>query len=133
MLSFLSYWLTFDPPVVSGGAGQILFFLFLACFAAGCAARMVGVKRMPDKHAERLMDQVGLALLVMGFLGVMLFFFSYERIRLFGARFWYPVWLLGLILWVGYEGWLAKKKIPLWRREEEERKQKNAYLPGRKK
>lgn len=133
MFLSLSYWLTFDPPIVSGMIGQALFFLFLICFAMGCAARIVGVKRMPDKHAERLMDKVGLALLVMGFFGVVLFFFSYEKIRLFGARFWYPLWLVGLIAWIGYYGYVAKKRIPLWRHEEEERKCKDAYLPARKK
>ncbi|HBK34248.1 TPA: hypothetical protein DEP34_03750 [Candidatus Uhrbacteria bacterium] len=133
MFFSLSYWLTLDPPVVSGGIGQALFFLFITCFVMGCAARMVGVRRMPDKHAKRLMDSVGLALFVMGFFGVCLFFFSYEHIRLFGARFWYPMWLAGLIAWIGYYGWIAKKRIPLWRQREVERQQKDAYLPSKKK
>ena len=129
----LAYWLTLDPPIMSGWIGQMIFLLFIACFAMGCAARMIGIRRMPDKHAERLMSRVGTALLVMGFLGVFLFFFSYEGVRLFGAKFWYPLWLLGLIIWIAYYGWIAKRRIPLWRQQEQERKQKDAYLPSRRK
>ena len=128
-----SYWLTLEPAVVTGGIGQVIFLCFLVVFTIGIVARITGPARMPDRFAKRLVKQVGTALVIMGALGVILYFFSYENVRLFGARIWYPVWLIGLVSWLGYYAWTAKKKIPLLRASQTARKEINAYLPKKKK
>lgn len=128
----LGYWFSPVAAEVSGGIGQAIFVFFLLVFIMGLVARIHGPKRMPDRFAKRLVRNIGAALVIMGALGTVLFFLSSENIPFFGARFWYPAWLLCLAAWVGFYLWKAKKDIPVLREKQNVRKEMDAYLPKKK-
>ena len=62
----------------------------------------------------------------------MLYFFSFERIRFFGAKFWYVVWFIIAAIWFSY---LLKafKKVPEIKEQAVQNKEKYKYFPPRKK
>ena len=128
-----SYWFTLEPPIVDGGLGHALFLFFLLLFIVGMAARIAGPVRTKDKQAKKAIKQISAMLITMGLLGVFLFFLSYEGARLFGARFWYPLWFVGFIAWGVYLYWFFKKKVPAMQKHYDRLKEHRAYLPKKKK
>jgi hypothetical protein len=128
-----SYWLTFDPPAVWSGAGRSLIVIFLGMALAAVVVRRVKVPRAADRHQAGVYRRVASMLSVMGLLGAALFFFSFEEIRLFGARFLYPLWLAGLVWWTARIARYARREVPEARRRERERAEKEKYMPGRRK
>lgn len=127
------YWFTIDPPIVTGLGGNILFATFALLFVFGVVARVVASNRTQDRYVQQLGERVGTMLVTMGILGVILFFISYERIQLFGARFWYPVWLGGFVFWIVMLVRFAKRDIPAMRAKAQSRSAVSKYLPRKKK
>ena len=68
----------------------------------------------------------------MGILGVLLYFFSFEGIRLFGARFWYPVWMIVTVVWALLIIRFVTKDIPHAQEQTQTRQAIAKYLPGKK-
>jgi hypothetical protein len=129
----LSYWLTTEPPVVGGTIGYILFGVFLLFVMTGMIVRVRRMNQLKDKFEKRLLSQISIMLIAMGLLGLILYFLSFEGIAFLGARFWYPVWLLGLIGWVSWIVYYAKIKIPERRKYNGARESFGKYLPRKKK
>jgi ABC-type Co2+ transport system permease subunit len=129
----LSYWLTTKPPVVGGTIGYVLFGVFLLFVLAGVFVRVRRMKELKDKYEKRLLSQISIMLIVLGLLGLLLYFFSFEGITLLGARFWYPVWLLAVAGWVAWIVYYARVTIPEFRKRAGARKQIDKYLPRKKK
>ncbi|MBT5807885.1 hypothetical protein HOI18_01270 [Candidatus Uhrbacteria bacterium] len=135
MTSFFSpsYWLTLSPPQVNGTIGHLVFGFFVLCFVVGIVSRIVASNRTEDKYIEKIGQRIGTLFVTMGLLGVLLFFFSFERVSLFGARFWYPVWLIATGVWAFYIVRFIRRDVPAMRLRDMERKAISKYLPtGRK-
>jgi hypothetical protein len=131
MSSFFSpsYWFTLSPPQVNGTLGHLVFGFFVLCFVAGIVSRIVASNRIEDQYIEQIGGRIGTLLITMGLLGVLLFFFSFERVTLFGARFWYLIWILTTALWVFFIVRFIKRDIPSMRQRDIERKAISKYLP----
>ena len=65
----------------------------------------------------------------MGVIGLLLAFMSYENVRFLGDRFWYALWMVGLLAWVLWIAWYALKRLPAMREAERARREKEKYLP----
>ncbi len=61
-------------------------------------------------------------------IGLVLFFFNYELVPFFSARFWLALWLGVMIIWLFF---IIKKLrlIPLQKKEQEQVKEMKKYLP----
>ncbi len=128
-----SFWFTLRPAEVGGISGSLIFGFFLLLFVLGIVSRIVAAQKLDDRYARMLGGRIGTMLVTLGILGVLLYFFSYERIRLFGSRFWYLFWVIGLIVWAGFIVRFAKKTIPELKQKEGIRAQMRKYFPPRKK
>ncbi len=62
------------------------------------------------------------------FIGLILFFFNKELIPFFSARFWYALWAIGMIVWIGF---IIKylKSLPEKRKQMDETKKYKKYIP----
>lgn len=127
-----SFWFTLQPAEVGGLVGNSIFVFFLLLCVLGIVARIVSAQK-EDRFMRLLGNRIGTSLITMGFLGVCLYFFSFERIRLFGSRFWYLVWVIGLIVWVIYLVRYAKKTLPEMEAKDFNRTERRKYFPSRKK
>ncbi len=126
------YWLSTRPASVDTLTGRIVFGVFVAVFLFGVVARVFAAKQV-DKYKMMTFSRVANMLVTMGLLGALLYFFSFERIQFFGGRFWYPVWVIVLLVWGGVILNYIKKQVPRMREEARERLEKRKYLPKRKK
>lgn len=127
-----SYWLTLDPPAVWTGAGRSLAVIFVGMLVASVVVRRVKVLRATDRHQGNVYRRVAGLLFTMGLVGLALFFFSFQEIRLFGARFLYLVWIAGTAWWIVSIARYAKRDVPEARMRELERREREKYLPKRK-
>jgi peptidoglycan/LPS O-acetylase OafA/YrhL len=134
MPSFLlpSYWLTMNPPNVWQGFGRFTVLIFLVLLVAGVVARMRKQTAL-DRYTVELYRRLASLCLTMGFLGLLLFFLSYEQTQLLGSRFFYLVWFIGLIVWSVSLVRYLQKDIPAKRLQEQERLAREKYLPKRRK
>ncbi|MBI4713796.1 hypothetical protein HY771_01250 [Candidatus Uhrbacteria bacterium] len=128
-----SYWLTIQPASVGGTSGKIIFGLFILIFVFGIAARVASSNTDKERHLREFGDRVATMFVTMGILGALLYFFSFEQIRLFGARFWYLLWLVGLVVWCFFLWRFIGRTVPERRAHEESQAQQRKYFPQRRK
>ena len=126
------YWFSLQPANVDGLLGNLLFGFILLLFLAGVVCRIVIMNKKQDHYVKMIGKRLITLCLTMGFLGVMMYFFSYEGIQLFGARFWYPMWVLGFVVWGTFITRFALKEIPALREKNLRQHAKSKYIPGRK-
>jgi hypothetical protein len=129
----ISYWFTTQPPEVGGYLGQFLFVVFFASFVLGIVGRIATDRRRDDRYVRKIGNRISSLLVTMGSFGLLLYFFGFEDVYFFGARFWYPVWSIATVVWAYYIVRYIKKDVPEMRARESSRKAKNKYIPGRKK
>ena len=65
----------------------------------------------------------------MPLVGFVLLFLGYEQIYLLGAHFWFLMWLLGLLVWLGFIVYHMVVKLPKEKSELEQKKKFEKYLP----
>lgn len=126
------YWLTLQPANTDGWMGKISFGFFVLLFLFGTVCRMVTVYRIKDRYIKQIGQRFGVFAVSMGILGMILFFFSYENIRLFGARFLYVFWLIAFIGWLIVSVKFVIHDIPLLRERDIKEHAKLKYFPGKK-
>ncbi len=126
------YWFSFQPAAVDSLFGKILLGVFLALFLLGIISRMVLEQRTHDRYVILAGKRLITCFITMGFIGLVLYFFSYENISVFGARFWYVIWFLGLIVWSVLLARFITRDIPALREKNQRDHAKSKYIPGRK-
>lgn len=117
------------PPEVGGLLGNIVFGVFLACFVLGLIGRIVVDRRGDDRYKKEIGSRISSLFITMGLLGVILFFFSFEHIQLFGARFWYPIWVIAILVWTFFIVRFVKREVPKKRAREMALREQSKYLP----
>jgi peptidoglycan/LPS O-acetylase OafA/YrhL len=108
----------------------VAFGGFLAILICGMALFLLARRR--GRREDEVMARVGRACLTMGSLALLLLFFSFEQIRLFGSRFWYLLWAAGGLTWALLLAHFALHVIPRRQAAEAVTKERAKYLPKRK-
>ncbi len=135
IINFLkpSYWFSFDYAVVDGVGGKIVFATFLVLVLIGIFSRMVAEHKTDDKYMKIVGRKFSNIFVTMGFVGMLFFFFSFEHISFFGARFWYLIWLIGVAVWIFYLVRFVRKDVPEKRKKDLAHVERMKYMPPRKK
>lgn len=119
------FWFTLRPesllPLSQKLFIAILIVFALAAFIIALIKRKSGIYRGLFKNLYNFF----LSNAVIGFI---IFFFNYEMIPFFSARFWILIWLLTMLLWLFF---IIKKlkTIPAQKKKDEEAKELKKYLP----
>jgi len=121
-----------SAPEVDGLIGTIILVLFVVLFVLGIVGRIVASRKEEDRYKREVGNRISTLLVTMGFLGIVLFFFSFEQIELFGARFWYPTWVIGMLVWVHFIVRYVRRDIPAKKMRSQLLKEKAKYLPKAK-
>lgn len=124
-----SFWVT--VPDLTTGGGRIIGAVMLGLLFVGVVVRLVNARGTMDRHLAKVFGRVGRLLTVMGILGTVLVFMSYEAIPFFGYRLWYAVWLVAALVWAVRIGLFVKMRLPEIRAQEVSRAEREKYLPGR--
>jgi hypothetical protein len=128
-----SYWFTMQAPDVGGLIGNLVFVFFILVLILGIVGRIVVDRKTSDQYKREIGSRISSLLVTMGILGATLFFFSFERIQLFGARFWYPVWVIVTIFWGCLIVRFIKRDIPHMKARAQVHQHQRTYLPGPRK
>lgn len=126
-----SFWFTTNPPTLAGWIGTAVFVFFFVCFIFGVVSRIL-LDRTEDRYVKLAGRHITRASTTMGVLGLLLFFFSFERIPFLGARFWYPLWIITAVLWGLWIFGFVKKDVSALREKEKAQQMNNRYFPSRR-
>jgi hypothetical protein len=124
-----TFWTSIPDMMTTGG--RVVGAFMLGLLFVGVVVRLVNGRKNLDRHLERVFARVGRLLTVMGILGTVLVFMSYEAIPFFGDRLWYVVWVVATIIWAARIAVFVKVRLPQIRAEEGNRTEREKYLPGR--
>ncbi len=125
------FWFDLTPVRLSAPFELGFFVIFAVAILAGLVFRILKKTRQ-DKFAKILFARAASACLWMGMAGLVWLFLAYEEIQIFGARFWFLVWLIiGLVIIVSLIRYW-KIKVPQLRLLEQSKAEANRYLPRRR-
>lgn len=109
--------------------GAVFFALMIII---GIIIKIYKEIKAQEKFQAKLLERYFSLLTTMGILGIALVGFRYERVQILSARFWVIVWLLALIIWLYPILKYQIKVAPQAKKQAEERKQLQKYLPKKK-
>lgn len=127
----LDFWFNLQPEGLTPLFSRGFFVLFATCIVFGAIANIVAKNRKDDRFMKKAYQRIAQLFYVMGWVGFFIWFASYETLYLFGARFWYLVWLIGVIIWAYRIYVYITKVIPEKQEELKNRTETNKYLPRR--
>lgn len=128
-----SFWFELQPDALTPSSEQMLFIFFGALVILGAITRILARhRRKDDKHLVAMYKKVGQMLLTMGILGLTIFFFAFERLYFIGARFWFLLWGIGLIVWIVQIVRFAKVTVPAKRQAQLKGREQERYMPRKK-
>ena len=128
-----SFWLDLNPPPFVPSSEKVLFAIFAIMLILGAIIRMVGSRRHEDRHVTETFNRFGRLLVTAGVLGLILFFFSYERIPFLSSRFWFLALAGMFVAWTTSIVYYVTKVVPHERKAMDEAKEKTKYIPKKKK
>lgn len=126
-----SFWFDLSPDFLSPAFSKGFFLLFAALIVAGAVVRIIARSKTADRFAREIRLRIGSLLLTTGIFGMVWFFFSFEGIRLFGARFWFLGLIVMAIVWAVTIWRYAKTEVPQMREKAKSQADANKYLPRR--
>ena len=127
----LSFWTSLFPHALSPAFETVFFLLFALMMIVGAVVRIVARHRVDDRSLLRTAGKVGKMLIIMGLLGMAWFFFTFEETYFFGARFWFLIWSVGLVVWIATIVRYVRVTIPAEKARNKNREEFNKYLPRR--
>ncbi len=128
----LQYWFSANPGFLSD-ATAIGFAIFFGLFFVAWFLLFRYAKFNPlDKPQRIVAGKVKTMLLMMGFIGYVLLFFSYQAVPLLSMRFLFLVWGLGAILWTYLIWHFATTAVPHMRDAIQKKEQMAKYTLRKK-
>lgn len=127
----LGFWFHIYPPLTSSYVLGILVVFFVALLATGLFVYRC-VRKCEDKHAARGKRRLAHWFLTWAILGLFWTFFTYERINLFGSRFWLLIGFIVAVVWLVFIILYRLRVAPKLQKQDQERAEFEKYLPKKK-
>ena len=128
-----SYWFDLQARELMPAAKLALLVAFGALFLLGILASVMAKKKSGDMFWAEGGRRFSSIALWMGVLGLLILFFTHELAYFFGARFWYPVWLIVFLILIGRLIAYLLVVVPEKKADYEERARIEKWLPKHKK
>lgn len=127
-----SFWFDLTPVALSPVFEKGFFLFFAGMILFGAVARIVAKNKKGDRYLVQTYRKIAVMLITMGFAGLVFFFFTYEELYIFGARFWFLFWAIGLIAWAVSIVRFVKVKVPQAKEDSAMKSAFNKYIPRKK-
>jgi amino acid transporter len=127
----LAYWFDLTPVRMSSTFEIGFFIVFSLMIVAGLALRIVR-KSKTDKYERITLERATNIAFVTGLLGLLWLFLTFEEISIFGARFWFLILAIGLVIAVVRLARYRQITVPQLRMLEQSKAEVNKYLPRRR-
>ena len=128
----LRFWFDLDSTPISTRSALILFVVFALLIVAGIGARVTSARFKKDRYKHRLWQRAAQMGVTMGFIGLIIFFFLFENVRLLGAHFWLLFWAIGLLAWIGWLVYLVMRVTPAMKARDALLEMRDRYLPKKR-
>lgn len=128
----LGYWFSPTPPPFIPFVDASLLVIFAACIVVGIVAHVIRMKSGMDKLSRRAIGRAGTRLISMGFVGLVLYAFSYERVPFLMMRIFFLVWTVVFVVLAYRVYRYAFVEIPKIKESHEERDRLARWLPRKK-
>lgn len=126
------FWFSLNPGPMSYKFQLALTWLFGLALILAIIFRILIIVQKKDLLIIKFWRKLFRLFLVMGLIGFVLLFFFYEGVPILGARFWFLLWILAFIVWLVFALIFLIVKVPRIKKETEEKKQFEKYLPKSK-
>ena len=126
-----SFWFDLQSVGLTPFFSKFILVIFASFIIFGAIAGIMAKNRKEDRLLMHAYKRIAQMCYVMGWIGFFFWFASYETLYLFSARFWYLLWLIGLLVWIWRIYVYVTKTIPAQREEQQHRADVNKYLPRR--
>ncbi len=127
----IQFWFDLTPIRMAAQFEAAFFALFALVLIVGSILRMMVRNGKYDKYKAIVMKRAASLCSLMGVLGLVWFFFTFEEIQFFGSRFWFLIWSIGFIVGAISIVRYIKKEVPSLQHREQSRAEVNKYLPKR--
>lgn len=119
------FWFTLRPESLIPATKKI-FIIILIAFAL--AAFLIALIKRKSGIYRGFLKSLYNFFLSNAIIGFILFFFNYETIPFFSARFWLAIWFITMLVWLFF---IIKKlkKIPLSKEVDKKEQEIKRYLP----
>lgn len=125
----LPFWFTLNPGPLNPRHLSYLLWLLIGILVLAIVFRALMVYRRKDLLLVNVWRKFFWLFFTMGLVGFILLFFFYEGVMILGARFWFLFWFIGLVVWLVYILVYSIRKLPKLKKEIEEKKNFDKYLP----
>lgn len=122
------YWFS-EPSFLGAPALWTMVAVFGLMIVAAIVSRVMSQKGKWDKFSRRGLSKLSSLLGWLGAAAFILLFFRYEFVPLLSRRFMFGLWLLGLLVWLGFILRYFFLKMPKLRKEQAEKERLRKYLP----
>jgi hypothetical protein len=123
----LNFWFNLRPEAFTPGSfkiilGIILLLIFLSVVSG------IGKKRWSKSLYFSFWNSLYYFFLTNAIIGLLLTFFNYEMVPFLSARFWFLLWVIGMIIWLIFVSRIIIK-IPQKKALLEKEKEFKKYIP----
>ncbi len=127
-MTSVSFWFNFYPGALSPLAAKLLslavIFFIIGAFVLGSLVK----RRLHKAYWRPIWQHFYYLFITNSIVGVFVWFFMYEAVPFFSARFWFLLWALVNLIWFYFIG-RAFWRLPQRKREYEKIREFKKYLP----
>lgn len=127
----LSFWFDLTPTRMAAAFEAGFFGFFALIIVAGSVIRMMIRNGKYDRYQAITLKKIATLCSLSGVIGLVWFFLSFEEIQFFGSRFWFLIWIVGVLVAVFSIVRYVKNDVPALQHREQSRADVNKYLPKR--
>lgn len=128
-----SFWLSAQPGIMTRPLAIGLLVIFSACLLVAVVMAIVMARRRQRGPALRLWRKMQNLCSTFGIIGFVILFFFWQQVPYLSSRWWLLVWLVGVLIWLGFIGRFGFVDLPARQAELERARAQEQYLPPRKK
>jgi len=121
----LNYWFDMRPEMLAANVQQIWLAGLIALVVLGVVSFVIKMRSGIYRGLFKRLYSFSLANLA---IGLLLWFFNYESVPFFAARFWLGLWLIIMLMWLVF---IAKGLKAIFQQKQERslEEEKKKYLP----
>lgn len=123
------FWFDLTPTRMAAPFEAGFFALFALAIIAGAVMRMYVRNAKLEKYRAELFRRMAAIGTTAGIVGFVWFFFTFEEVQFFGARFWFLLIVIGVGIAKIRLYRYMKNDVPKLQHREQSRAEVNKYLP----
>jgi len=128
-----NFWLAAQPGTMTQPLAVGLLVIFSICLLAAIVLAIFMARRRALGPTARLWRKVQNLCSTFGIVGFVILFFFWQQVPYLSSRWWLLVWLVGVLIWLGFIGRFGFVDLPARQAELEKQREQAKYLPPHKK